>query len=750
MKTKQTHIALRARTVNAEDFPTPAIREKLFTPNAEKDSTYDLLADVQGTYILVAERGMGKTHILLVLEDQLEKRHDIVLHISPRSPEVVNTYLAIQEEYPLEKSSFCWQLAILEFIGLKLLDPSFGVRKKWLLLADKRTKVLVNYYRKYQPDELNYQIDHWMKQLRDTDKSSLTEFLISVETLFAKLTTSGKSRSEKKNDVKPTFSSRESLIEDWVWDAVKNLQTQKHRDGNHTELTKLLPKSKSVYVIADGLDQMDKIQNADLIGLVEAVKLLNEKSKIGLISDDANFKAVMALRAITYDYSIGPVYKHNTHLWGNIKRLSWDDSKDVYDPNKDFFLKKMMAKFIIAYSDNELNIDNIDQILGTVFPNEVSYFGRKFSPGTKFIFDYTERRPREILLLWQSASESADSGSLYSAKLTAQNLVDGLKKYSTSKLPEDIGTEYEIEFPKIKLLLSHLKDKRGSITRVLLKDVFREKIVDFIYSIPEDERPEWIERGFDNILKILFHVGIIGILPDEEHYDPDWPHAQYAADDPDKSLESSNKLVFRPAFWNYLTNIKTETDQTRLYILNLYRELQFYTSTLDELIDSISDADNTQKYFEMILGRFLVTCDLVERFKRYPEPSDWDVWNKVSENIKIIYDKFKNTPFCSNKVELDRMIATFRKVIMLENKGDFEEISFVSLENFSEYTIDNMDYRHAMRSTLKWLDGKQKRFDPEKLQKFKLTLMVGVDSFHSTLGEAISNVIKLRESRRSQ
>jgi hypothetical protein len=743
------HTPLRARTVNAEDFTSPEIREKLFTPNAESNSAYDLLSDPQGTYILVAERGMGKTHALLVLEDQLTNRKDVVLRISPKSREVIDTYLAInrKDEYRGEKSSTKWQLAILEFLGLKLLDPSLKLRKKWVMFSNKRIKVLVNYYRKYQADELDNQLKNWTKQLKDVDKSTLTEFLISVETLIGKLTTSGKAEKKNRDSQTPSLESRISLTGDWVWDSLAVLRKQKHVDTKDPSMTKFLPRSKSIYVIADGLDQIEEIDNADLLGLVDAVKLLNEKSKEGLQSDDPNFKMVIALRAITYDYSIGDDYKNTTQLWGNIKRLSWENFSGKNSSDKDAFLKKMLANFIVAYSPEEIDKYDTDQVLDLIFPKEVVYFGRQFTPGIKFVFDYTERRPREILLLWQSASAHVDSGELYSTKLTAQNLVDGLRDYTISQLPTDIGTEYEAEFPGIKSLLAHLRDNRESTTRVVSKKTFSGLIGKFIYDIEEAKRPDWINKGSGNIIKILFHVGIIGILPSDEPYDHNWPRAQYAKDNPDKSLENSPEIVIRPAFWNYLTNIKTETYKRRLFLLNLYRELQSSTNNLVEILDSY---DNTRD-LEFALGRFLVLCDLVDKFSGHPEPSDWEVWTKVYENLQSLYGKFRNTPFCASKVELDRMIEEYKKVILEAAPSGYENnVSFISLDKFTRKTKDNTDYKQSMHSMLNWLNVRQKKDDPRRIGMFVQSLNVGKDSFYSILGDAIANIVSLIESRRSQ
>jgi hypothetical protein len=751
----------QAFTGNAEDL-LPKQLQELFVPNFmsgdnEQLCTYDRVALPQRTYILVADRGVGKTHFLKLLRHTMEDRGDFVVWFSALSPLVLDVYPKLRREYQKDDPSILWQLAIFEAIGIELLSPT---RQRSFLFWDSGASLLVEYFRKYHPAQLNNAIRYWQEQVEQAQTSGpLTEVMLSVEAFWAKITTDVKAGEPKDNEAEPPSAAiRKEIVETWVWTAIQRLQSI-HYEYDEEESTNILirklPRVRSLYVIADGLDQDRPLKQEDLMDLLVAMKELNKisKDKLGPDEEKLNFKMIVALRAITYEFSIknNPKFQALTHLRGNKEDLSWEDDRDVDDPEKDIALKRFIAKYILVHSNNNFTSKTLDQILELSFSTgSVVYFGHIFNSGVEFILEYTERRPREIIYLWQACASKAKSADQpYSVALSPHHLIAGLKEYTTEALIEDICAEYELEFPGINRLLNEFMEKRITITRILPKQNLQDIIDKYIESHEDEPLPFWLEEGkADRVIRYLFQMGILGIPTADSDIDDDWPIAIYARNrnDTDKSIDDSEYIVIRPAFWNYMTNIRTETKRRRQFIISIYQELQKLSQELGNQLSSSDLGFN----LEVALARFISVAGLIGEFNKYPEHIDWDILQEVKQELKLVWDKFKNTPFFpktngDEKIILNVMSEKIRSIVIQKLPSlDDPDIVYTKLEDLKNKIEESPDYRILLRRAETWLFKRKIDKDTQRVNNFRDKLIFGEESFSKVLGRAIDTITRLK------
>jgi len=727
---------LEFTTVNAEAIDDYDL-ERLYVPNSiNGNPTFYRVAHPLKTYLLVADRGMGKTHILKLIRKKLNDRNNIVVDISSYSSAVEHTYYQLKETYSNVRFAQLWELAILEIGCVKLLGAGFYPYK-----LNKITPLLFTYFAKYQPTELDYSKLFWEKQFKaNPERGPLAEITFSIKTFWGEFSTGVKRNTAYIETPPPvSFNDRYKLLSDWFWQTLRTLQSQNNfKFKNQTK--EGFPSVRSLYVIADGLDQEQDEKNRktvfprpiaeeDLNGLIGALKMFDTLATENLKGAERNFKMVLALRAITFTTSVK--HKDLTQMRGNIEHLKWDDDS----------LKSMMAQFIKQFSKQKIESKK-EHVLNRVFPENIYYFGKKFDTGADFIIEYTEKRPREILLLWKDCTIAAgNEDDIYTTPLESQHLVDGLKKYSTKALPDDISNEYELEFPGIEKLIASIADNYTAIPRVVAKEQLEKIILNYVYKTDPAKRPPWLIPDKNHVIKILFQTGIVGI-PDGDFIDENWPKANFSKEKTSYGIESASNLVIRPAFWNHLTNIEVETKNRRIYIRSLYTELQKYAM---RAADMFALAKNDPRNFEMILGRFFALCDMVDNFNKYPEPADWNIWTVVDEKIRFIYSKFITTPLCSNRTELSRLIEFYKKVVLQKNIPTTvnDETLFVDFHVFSENIQRDSDYQLALRSIHSWLNEKEKPKEAELIKEFRLSLIKEEDSLHSILGEAKDKVTAL-------
>lgn len=745
---------VRSDTGNAEGLSLEQL-QALFVPNVDDpnvECTFDRLASPDRTWILVADRGLGKTHVLKLLADLLDRRGDVVIRITAAAGEsnVTDTYRSLRSHYPKQQRYLLWQLAILEDIAVHLLLRSLSITRQ----LGKQERMLINYFRLNQPNALTNE-DYWREQYRNGRKFRFwPELILMIPYQQMTFQLKLKPEEEKKKLKRPTVTARKKIVEAWVWQQIHKLQDvapgklRRLPNTPYSEiLTRSLPGCRSVYVIADGLDQDDPLDHQDMISLITAIKILNNKTKKILEADRTNFKALMALRAITYD-KIKPKIPDLTHLHENIEEMNWTTHA----------LQRMMARYVAVHAKHKhLSDNNIRDLLDMVFPSEpIYYFGHKFQDGIRFLLECTERRPREILYLWRRcAAVVGISESAYVTRLSPHSLVNGLKIYGEKILPLDVSLEYQLEYPRLNELFISLNTHRNLITRTPPKKVLEDIVKDFRRSISVKDRPIWLKQ---DVLEVLYQIGLIGIPAKRKAINFNWPYASYRRDASDTPLKDVKTVVVRPAFWPHMTNIKTETDERRQYMMFLFRKLISLSNDLNDHLQKVlkarrGESSTLQKniqdehyLFLYALGFFLAVSDLIREFSGYPEPDDEEICSRVKSKVELVRKLLASTPFFHQEgsdeiIDINVLAKQLGSLIVRQKPSPRSpRISYWSPDEFQKVIQNGSPNISTLPYTL---FNRQTSMNTSHFVEFRNELIGNTDALTVLLGDEINSIEKL-------
>jgi len=91
-------------------------QKMIFQP--DRVCALDKMAQIGNDYILIAERGVGKTHILNLIRDKIKEAGGHVIEINPKKPEnnPYKRYPQIESRYKKDKKEDIWKYVILEAI----------------------------------------------------------------------------------------------------------------------------------------------------------------------------------------------------------------------------------------------------------------------------------------------------------------------------------------------------------------------------------------------------------------------------------------------------------------------------------------------------------------------------------------------------------------------------------------------------------------------------------------------------------
>jgi hypothetical protein len=284
----------------------------------------------------------------------------------------------------------------------------------------------------------------------------------------------------------------------------------------------------------------------------------------------------------------------------------------------------------------------------------------------------TGLRPRRILSYWQECAKQAKQpDNPYQAIIKAEHMTGALKTYAR-QAAEDIAKEYDLEYKGLQELLYHFAKLTPRISRKLPRSKIEEKIQEYVDSLNEVDRYPWLQSSIPEIMEILYKVGVIGIPTTiKKDKSIDWSSVCYATKDPDKTVHAYGTIVIHPAFWNWITNIETETALRRDYSQNLYSE--FSRAIINMVEKILVNIKNKQRLdedeIEYILAKFLALVNLVLEYRSFPETIDRTVGDLV---IK----------------KLDLSLSLLTKTVLFPGVG----------ENLREAVIAKMheNYRHIM------------------------------------------------------
>ncbi len=751
------------RKVNAENLSIDELIN-LFEPNndirpnsegAEQFCSYDRVADPEAAYYLVAERGVGKTHILRLLEEQLKNSGHIALTIGFNESEILTNFKRLQKKYPKEVKPNIWLLAILEEVEIKLfdiyIDTSFFPSFAYKMVALTLTKNLLSRYKEFFDYLKDYRPDAWEK-LSKKLKLKTTNFRRFIPNIRVSLPIIGHidfrfdrlefTEAKSKDKIESEIGTRINYLASSLWATLNSRKKAPPISyyGEQNLFIRRMPTHQGVYIIADGLDQGDNpLNHQEILGLVSAINLLNQRAAKHL-DKKPNFKAIMALRSITYDYVVGVRFTELEHIRPHVEKLIWSPES----------IRRFMARRILKLSsDIPLSDEQVSESLKEHFPDPIHYFGKDFESAVDFVFTVTKLRPRQVLLYWQICANKTDAyqDRPYQATLSADHLTEGLKTYAL-EVATDIAKEYDLEYKGLFELLRHLAANSQTIHRISTRKNLVKNITAYLSSPSSDnQRPEWMQKSPLDILNILYQVGVIGlpIYVNIRDKKIDWLNTWYVNADPYKSVNAYDTIVIHPSFWNWITDVHIETLLRRRYLFNLYdsysNSIQALQSSLQNILFSKYSLRNEH---EEHIGRFLVMTKFVLEYAIYPETIDAklakDIVDRTSRSLEI----FSGTVFCpAEKSELRRFkvteMADFYSKTMLDHIPTYRRNNIKYNENTKFIENKNgLEQEYRERIVSPWLSGHVlSSTEYDMLERFYGSLVSGSDSLSSAIKNSI-------------
>jgi hypothetical protein len=745
---------------------------------------FDRIAKVEGSYYLVAERGVGKTHILRLLSVILEKRGDLAIKIELKERSVYGAYLDLRKKFSKDKHRvLLWKIAILEEVAIELYEMYYKrntlrtkknidkkIRKEFRKSFKNYIPDLLDYLKTYKKEEwINIKkVQHKVEKSTKTIVETIIDVLKKIDISLLPAPRLGVSLSEPINATLPTagdidtqnLNIRLDRIENLVWNILGLLRRLKHTEyPDIAHLTKALPDVHSVYVIADGLDQStDPTTRRDLLALTEATRDLNRKliDKVPE-GESKNFKVVTAFRAVTYYYYIERRYPDMEQVRNHVEELRWSTPA----------LKKMMARRIWESEGKNISHlqsidDKVDEIINQKFPVRMHYFGKVFGSeesGSKeykssveFFFKLAGYRPRQIFQLWQDCAEHASKKDItFQAILSEDNIMEGFKSYSMGTLPKDIGEEYEIEYKGLRNFLNFMAANRDQITRIIDIKSLERIIKEFLDT--NDKYGKHLGQTPIDIINTMYRIGLIG-LPVEnvnlienvnsiEKVKLDWVALRHVYDDRNLDMQHYELVGFLPKMWNYLTNIRQETLMRRMYSLKLYTSIKkitgLLTTTLTKPVDRIQ--------LEYEIGSFLVLGLLVKEFNGYPEPADriakCKAWNAIN-NSWIALGEVTTRQLGDTKSGVEKIEELAENLIpFILKKNKLFEYDVYTLDEFKLRIFDSLQYNTIIEPIKNWYLLYADEKLPLITQRFIDSLNENQISITGDVGSAIEEINRL-------
>lgn len=352
-------------------------------------------------YILVGNRGTGKTAIFKYLAEEQKSAGSIVIELSPEeySYEILSDVLKKESEGSWGKQSsfsISWQYLILNLIFKEISSRTKG-------LAIGPRKEIYTYVR----DNLN-------------DKSiSLIGIMVSYLQRLEGVKIAGKEFCISKKDLQNLY----------------NLEEIKH----------LIPalctilNSLKIYIYIDELDKgWDNSEEARYFvsGLIQAAQ------KINAIHD--NLRVFVSVRQELFD-NIPQIYDDAQKIRGVTETLQWNEES--------------MRKFIalrLASPFPELPKDNPEFVWNCFFSETIEY--RKAN-SFNYLIDRTQLRPREFLqLVRECIRQKRENNRL----INYEDISHAISIYSEYKT-KDIASEYRFQFPGLLYIFNTFRGFKYNI-----------------------------------------------------------------------------------------------------------------------------------------------------------------------------------------------------------------------------------------------------------------------------------------------
>lgn len=747
---------LNDKSLEAE-YLAPERLVRFFEPNDLADisnaqnralSSYDRIAQVGGASYLVADRGVGKTHILTLLSHVLSQRGDIFIKIELKNWIGYSLYQKMTQTYSAPNQKvLIWKIAILEEVLIQLVEKYYFQQQfpKSKKVSSDNLQVLrgnfsdltqgafKSYFkihkRSYWAEK--HQLEDFFEQIGSALREIKITFTPPTTPPAPVTVTSSKQQADPKKveEINTHYLSETfRILKNKCLEMMRVLNKIQHDDlpSAYNAVTLHLPKSYSVYVIADGLDQTNNpVSHEDLISLLSATKDLNQLNA-------ENFKMVVSFRSITFDV-LKKKYEDMEQDWDKVEPINWSPAA----------LKRMVARRISVSDDVQSN--QVDSLIYRKFPQKFHYFGKEFDT-MDFIFGVTGHRPRQIIRLWtQCAEVIGEKDKPFSAHMSEKDIMKGFREYSLGTLPSDIGQEYSLEHPWLNDFFKFLASVRYKISRATTTESI-EEIIDE-YKKRREEMGKALEgevwKKTIEIVNIMFQIGIIGYLPTDK-IDFNWNDLQDVYKQPQEDMRNHRYIGFSPKMWNYLTNIRDETIQRRKFSLMLYETFRKQIRDLSASLNS----KNSRDLLEYQIGVYLAMGKVIKEISIYPEPADWEDLDKCRSGIKKSWEILEGlTTYPVDrkiaKADVIDFIATQYKDIMVNINA--EEFS-CTCHDFAEFCArkkSTADYKNITNPLENFLGLYKKGIVPAYTQQFIKSLTGDSESLEVFLSDSIGRLENL-------
>ena len=622
---------------------------------ADEVCVYDRLSDLRGAYIIYAERGVGKTHLLSLLGSQIQKNGGVHIAIDPESPgSVLRQFPVLRSKYEKAPYELLYKHILLEALDKVLSSVlSVGARQVGNLVVE-----------------------------------SLENLSWTVSFTVGGITVEQRKEKVQINRIK-SLERETSQIQSRVEKKLRLLNSRRSKQRGNKIFERNLPEYKSVYLIIDKLDQFERnpAPNAEekqfrqdilqsLVSLVEAVKYFNTRAK----KDELNLKVVLSLRAITYLKTVKP-YLNNIEQFDNlIVPLSWTHSA----------IERILLKRIV-FEKNMPQAKNRYEVLNQIFPDQIHYLGKEL-PTLKFLMALAENRPRRLIAIWQKIVTFHFQGKEavpFSVILNEAQIVRGVKEYSINNVINEISAEHELDYPEVRRLLDYLKINHKRISRFPTKSFLLEEMDIFIRE-NGDTVNFWQQESPESILQILFEIRAIGIAKKEITPAINWMSKDdviFSNDDMNLQVRNHEQFIVNPLLWDSITDIEDEIIDRREHLNGHYSDLENLLPYLDTQINSLSeDGSIDVEQFEYNFAKFFVISQAILESYTYPEPEDWAKWKLVCGYIEKSWEHFASSLLSPNTnkdyaINVVSERATLAQQYML-NRNSTSALKYTPIEEY--------------------------------------------------------------------
>ena len=306
------------------------------------------------------------------------------------------------------------------------------------------------------------------------------------------------------------------------------------------------------------------------------------------------------------------------------------------------------------------------------------------------IFEYCQKRPRDILTYCSFALEIAQSKA--HEQVTIQDIMDARRRFSETRL-KDLGDEYAENFPQIAHVLSRFYGLGHEFTITGIED--------FIKKLLSDKRIQahcssWI-YGFtqpEQFVSLLYNIGFVGIKTTSE--------TQFRSLGPSSSspppVSSETHIVIHPSYNDALdlrpaiiTNLEKDLSWQTVGLLTDLPEaidLDTYIGRLDSLAEELKTLPDGKKHatkWEDVVGDIIKLCFFkwlsnVEPRNRDVDGCvirDWIASNRAKTGFwNMIFHKYGATQIiweCKNYSDLQA--------------SDFQQISYYINSNIGKFGL---------------------------------------------------------------